>query len=95
MFTYTLVRTSFVKDASNRELMITDNFNEMVTAFKIAQNALITTDYSVQVQVTTPYIFDSFGTDYLLEMGDLMSHAASLDIKRQIRKLEAELADLV
>ena len=91
MFTYTLVRTSFVEGSANRELLFTDNFNEMITAFKIAENALIATNYGVQVQA----VEDLGGTDYLLEMGDLMSHAASLNIKKQIRKLEAELADLV
>ena len=92
MFTYTLVRTSFVEGSANRELLFTDNFNEMITAFKIAENALIATNYGVQVQAVEDTVG---GTDYLLEMGDLMNHAASLNIKKQIRKLEAELADLV
>lgn len=92
MFTYTLVRTSFSKTSPNRELGITDNFNEMITAFKIAQNALIATNYGVQVEAVEDTVG---GTEYLLEMGDLMNHAASLNIRKQIRKLEAELADLV
>ena len=95
-YTYTLIRTNLSASYPNKDLLETHDFKEILKVFNIMQNALISTDFNIQVNcVERPVHHTKNPVTVMRNMHTLMKHASKLNIEKQINELQEQLEALV